>query len=184
MYLAKELLGLEDLVVPGEDIRNNVLADISQMENEQMQPDPNQMPQQLIPMPGQPPPQVPMISSIQPDTSYFEDDDWAVAFRTVKHWIYSPTGQRAKTSQSEWYKNVVAYGNIYKQGKDAAEQAAADAQKPPMPPPPPIPPMGVSAKFESLTPEAQAAELARRQDPSTTGTIHPNAVPEPPQTGA
>jgi len=135
LYLAKQFFGLEELVIPGEDLRNNVLADIASMENEQATPDPNQMPQQPLPGVGQPPVQVPLISSVTIDTEYLEDKDFEIGWKTVKHWVQSPAGQDAKTSKPEWFENVRLYGLQYKQAMQAAQQAAAASQQPPPEPP-------------------------------------------------
>ena len=130
MYLFKEMTGLEELVIPGEDLRNNVLADISSMEHEPTNPDPN-APAQPFPAPGQPPIQPPQVSSIQIDTEYLEAEDYEVGWKTVKHWIQSSAGQEAKETNPMWYSNVRLYGLQYKQGMDAAAQANQPAPLPP-----------------------------------------------------
>lgn len=183
LYLAKQFFGLEELVIPGEDLRNNVLADIASMENESTEPDPSVMPPQMFPGVGQPPPQVPQVSSVQIDKDYLEDKDFEIGWKTVKHWVQSPAGQDAKTSKPEWFENVRLYGLQYKQAMQAAQQAAAAAQQPP-----PEPPKGpgetigyndlpVSGKIQlaakagiQLTPEdvqAQAAQAAAAKAPKT-----------------
>jgi hypothetical protein len=143
LYLLQEMTGLEELVIPGEDLRNNVLADISSMENEAPVPDPSQMPDQPLPAMGQPAPKVPMISSVQIDTEYLEDADYAIGWKTVKRWRQSSTGQQAKVNNPSWFENVGLYGLQYKQGMEAAQQA----KNPPAPPPPPP---GLSIGYDSL----------------------------------
>ena len=131
MYLFKEMTGLEELVIPGEDLRNNVLADIASMEHEAPVPDPSQMPQQTLPAIGHPAAPPALISSIQIDPEYLEDDDYEVGWKTVKHWVQSSTGQEAKVNNPNWWQNVRLYGLQYKQGMVAAQQAAAPAPEPP-----------------------------------------------------
>lgn len=131
MYLFKEMTGLEEIVIPGEDLRNNVLADISKMEHEPEQPDPAQMPQQIFPGVGQPAPQIPSVSPIQIDTAILEDDDYEVGWKTVKHWLQSAAGQEAKETNQRWYNNVRLYGLQYKQGMEQAAQANQPAPEPP-----------------------------------------------------
>lgn len=134
LYLAKEMIGLEELVITGEDLRNNVLADIAAMEDMPLQPDPQQMPAQTLPQPGQPPAPPQYASPIDVDTDYLEDQDFMIGYRTVKHWIQSAAGQEAKASNPNWVKNVQLYGLLYKKGMEAAQQAAEQAQNPPAPP--------------------------------------------------
>jgi len=131
MYLFKEMTGLEEIVIPGEDLRNNVLADIASMEHMPTQPDPAQMPQQTFPQPGQPAPVVPPVSPITLDTEILEDDDYETGWKTVKHWLQSGAGQDAKETNTQWYTNVRLYGLQYKQGMQAAQAAAAPAPEPP-----------------------------------------------------
>lgn len=142
LYLAKQFFGLEELVIPGEDLRNNVLADISQMENEKSEVDPKQMPEQPFPAMGQPPVQPTLVSSIQIDTEYLEDKDFEIGWKTVKRWILSPVGQEAKVNNPDWVKNVRLYGLQYKAGMEAAQKANT--------PPQPEPPPGVTIPYDSL----------------------------------
>lgn len=132
IYMLKQYIGLEDIVYPGEDLRNNVLADIAQMEHEPTQPDPN-APPQPFPAPGQQPAPVPQISSIQIDTQYLEDKDFEVGWKTVKHWVQSPAGQEAKVTNPVWWQNVRLYGLQYKQGMQAAQQANQPQLPPDLP---------------------------------------------------
>ena len=165
LYFAKQMFGLEELVIPGEDLRNNVLADIAQMEHEFTDPDPAQMPQQAFPAMGQEQPQQPQVSSVKIDPQYLEDKDYETGYKTVKRWVLSATGQEAKTTNPTWWANVRLYGLQYKQGMDAAQQAK-------QPPPPPPPPMGISANWKDLPEDAQVAALARDSinvNPATVG---------------
>ena len=178
LYLTKEMLGLEELVIPGEDLRNNVLADISMMEKMPLQPDPNQLPQQALPQPGQPPPQPQYVSPIDIDTEYLEDQDFTTAYKTVKHWIQSAAGQDAKQTNPNWVKNVRLYGLLYKQGMEAAQQAAQAAQQGP-PPPPDLP--KVAIPYDSIPVSAKIQALAKAGIQVSPQDI---AATPPPSTGA
>lgn len=159
LYLLKEMWGLDDLVIPGEDVRNNVLSDISQMEHEIPVPDPAQMPQQMLPPVGAQPPQVPLVSSIQIDTDYLDERDLAIGYKEVKRWINSPEGREAKVNNPAWFQNVSLYGLQYKKAM-------------PPPEPPPAKPMGITANWKDLPPDAQVAALASDQiqvNPATIG---------------
>lgn len=131
LYIAKQMFGLEEIVIPGEDLRNNVLADIALMENEPLTPDPTQMPQQALPAPGQPPVQPVYVSPIKIDTDWLEDKDFETGYKTVKRWRQSATGQNAKEINPAWYQNVGLYGMQYKQGMEAAQAAKLPAPEPP-----------------------------------------------------
>jgi hypothetical protein len=157
LYMLKQLIGLEELVIPGEDMRNNVLADIAQMEHEAPQPDPNQMPQQALPAPGAPPMQPQLVSSIQLDPDYLEDQDYEVGWKTVKHWVQSAVGQEAKVSNPMWFENVRLYGLEYKQGMEAAQAAKAQANQPPLPPDLPK----VAIPYDSLPPGGKVQAAAK-----------------------
>jgi hypothetical protein len=160
LYMLKQYIGLEDLVIPGEDLRNNVLADIAQMEHEAAVPDPNLMPQQPIPAIGAPPVQIPQVSSIQIDPEYLEDQDYEVGWKTVKHWVQSAAGQEAKVSNPAWFENVRLYGLQYKKGVDAAAAAKAQANQPPPPPPPKGPSVSIGYKDLPDAGKIQAAAEA------------------------
>ena len=171
LYLAKEFMGLEEIVIPGEDMRNNVLTDIGLMENMPLQPDPDAMPQPTLPQPGQPPPERKYVSPIDIDTVYLEDDDFTTGYKTVKHWIQSVAGQEAKTTKPNWVKNVRLYGLLYKKGMEAAQQAAQQAQQGP-PPPPDLPKVAIPYDSLPTSGKIQAAAKAgiqlSPQDVTTT----------------
>lgn len=135
LYLLKQYMGLDDIVIPGEDLRNNVLADIGQLENMVPEPDVTQMPQQPFPGVGQPPQQIAEVSPIPLDAEFMDDGDYETGWKTVKHWIQSPAGQEAKTTNPQWFKNVRLYGLQYKQKVDEINAQKAQAQQPPPTPP-------------------------------------------------
>jgi hypothetical protein len=174
LYSLKQYIGLDELVIPGEDMRNNVLADIAAMEHMVPEPDVTQMPQQAFPGVGQPPVQIPEVSPIPLDTDFLEDDDYEVGWKTVKHWVQSPAGQDAKRDNPDWFKNVRLYGLQYKQKVDEINAAKQQAMQPPPPPPKgpgeaigykDLPPSGkiqmAAQAGITLTPEDVAAQEAQ-----------------------
>lgn len=171
LYLAKEMLALEELVIPGEDLRNNVIADIASMENLPEYPDPNQMGAAPLPAMGQPPAQSPPVSPIKIDTDFMEPKDFEIGFKTVKHWLNSAAGQEAKSASPTWFQNVRLYGLQYKQGMEAAAQA----NQPQLPPDLPK----VMIPYDSL-PESgkiQAAAKASIQlSPQDIASVPPKPV--------
>lgn len=169
LYLLKDVIGVEDLVIPGEDVRNNVLEDIAQMENEPPVPDPTQMPAQMLPPVGAPPPPVPMVSSIQPDFDYLDDKDIALAYKEVKRWINSPEGREAKLTNRQWYENVRLYGLQYK-----AKMA---------PPSAPEPPPAVTINYDSLPVPGKiqaAAQHGIQLNPNDVAAMPPKGQPQLP----
>jgi hypothetical protein len=172
MYLFKELTGLEEIVIPGEDLRNNVLADIASMEHEAPIPDPNQMPQQALPQMGQPPAPPALISSVQIDHDFLEDEDYETGWKTVKHWIQSSVGQEAKVTNPNWWQNVRLYGLQYKQGMVAAEHA-----KVPPPLPPDLPKVAIPYDSLPVTGKIQAAGKAGIQlTPQDIASVPPEPI--------
>jgi len=129
LYLLKEYIGLQDVVYPGEDLRNNVLEDIAAMKDMVPEPDITQMPEQAFPGMGQPAPAVQPVSPIALDTEYLEDADYKIGFRTVKHWMQT-AGRGAKQENPQWFENVRLYGLQYKQKLDEIEAAKQQAMQP------------------------------------------------------
>lgn len=152
LYLLKEMIGLEDLVIPGEDLRNNVLADISQMEHMVADPDVSQMPAQAFPAIGQNPVSVPEVSPILLDTDFLDDQDYEIGWRTVKHWVQSPVGHDAKKANPTWFKNVRLYGMQYKQKLDQIAQAKQPQPEKDVP--------GISIGFKDLPASGQIQAAA------------------------
>jgi hypothetical protein len=109
--LGKKLIGIPELEIPGADSWNKQMAEINVLLTEPpqiVQPPAQQMPNPLVP--GvmetiQPPPKP--ESSVSVDPQY---DDHAAEFATVKDWINSPAGQRAKKENPEGFENVRLHG--------------------------------------------------------------------------
>jgi hypothetical protein len=132
-YFAKQMIGLPELTLPQEALWEIVLSDIADLENEPPTPDPTQMPQQALPGVGQPPVQAPLVSPIQIDTDYLEDDDFQTCYNAVKDWINSSKGREVKRANPVWYQNVRLYGLQYKQQADAVKQANQPVTPPDLP---------------------------------------------------
>lgn len=162
-YMLKQLWGLEDLAIPTETVMELVLEEIAAMENERRLPDPSQMPEQMLPIPGQPPPVPQLISSRQIDHDIMEPEDWDTAYKVCKHWLLT-TGREMQEGNAEWVANVRAYALQYKQARDEAAQANA--------PKPDTKPMSLAGNFKDLPPEAQAAALQRDGLPAQAAKIN------------
>jgi hypothetical protein len=147
LYFAKDVWGLEELVLPGEDIRNNVLEDIAQMEHDPLQPDPTAMPSSPLPAMGAAPTPPPTVSPIAIDVQYLNTQDLNVGYAEVKRWINSAAGREARTANPQWFQNVGLYGMQYKNAIPAP------------PGPPPEPPPNVTINYADLptTGKIQAA---------------------------
>lgn len=168
LALAKDLIGLEDLVVPQQDSRDKQLEEIEQMLKEP--PVPNvqalQMHAQITQMalqktgqaPPPPDPNVAMQSSVEIDPIF---DDHAAEFATLKEWVNSPDGQKAKQENPEGFQNVRLHGLAH--FKQMAQQAA------PPPPPPPMP-MKPPAKGGTPGPPNPPSPLMGHSAPSL-GTV-------------
>jgi hypothetical protein len=153
-YFAKQMIGLQELTLPQEQLWEMVLADIAEMEKEPAQPDPSQMPQQAIPGPGQQPAPAPLVSPIQIDTDYLSGDDFATCFNAVKDWLQSSKGRDVKRTNPQWYENVRLYGLQYKQQMDQIAQNNAQ------PPPPDLPKVQIPYDSLPVSGKIQAAAKA------------------------
>jgi hypothetical protein len=107
--ILKEALGLEEIVVPGEDDRQKQYEEILQLVNSEpiMQPAPP-MPPMMGPngpmmMPPQPPQEEPSVP-IDPDV-----DNHAIEAQICRHWLVSEAGRLAKVENQNGYKNVLLH---------------------------------------------------------------------------
>jgi len=149
-YFAKQMIGLQELTLPQEQLWEKVLSDIADMEHLPSQPDPGQMPQQTFPGIGQPPPQIPTVSPIEIDTDYLTGDDFETCFNAVKDWVNSEKGRGVSTSNPQWYQRVRLYGLQYK-------QQMSQQQEPQKEPPP-----GVTINFADLPTTGKIQAAAQR----------------------
>lgn len=169
LYLAKQYIGLPDLVIPGEESRNKQLQEIAEMRDEKPIVDPAKMPQQPFPQLGQPPVQITpdMLTSSIPVVKYDNDD---IEEAECLRWINSPEGQEAKRVRPDWYQNVCLHCDLHTAQK---QQKAAAMAPPPVPPPPP----GLAISLKDLAGNERTQALAQRNiqaDPT---------APAPVQTG-
>lgn len=122
LTLLKQLLGLTELQVPGEDSRTKQIREITVLLE-------GQPIAQIDPQTGQ---EV-LLPSLLPDA--FADNQ-AVELETCKHWLNSNAGQAAKVNNPEGWANVRAHAMLHQQylqgqqGQAATEQALAAAKAP------------------------------------------------------
>lgn len=117
----KEAMGLEDLVVPGENDRQKQYEEILQLTNSE----PIQVPTMAPPMmPGMQPQ---MQMEEQPSVSIEPDiDNHQIEAQICRHWLISDAGRLAKVENPTGYRNVLLH----------MKQHLMAMQPPPMPPMP------------------------------------------------
>jgi hypothetical protein len=169
MALAKDLLGLQDLEVPGADSEEKQMAEIKQMLEEP--PIPNvQMLTQVVqtqkaaaltgqPGPPPPPPEQMLEPSVPIDP---EVDDSTAEYTACKDWLNSATGQQAKRDNPEGYMNVrlhmLAHKAQMQKDQAAAQQQAQQAMllsEQAKHPPKSARPVSESINFADLGPSGQ-----------------------------
>jgi hypothetical protein len=167
MLLAKDLLGIDDLEVPGADVQEKVENLIDELLA--AEPIPNiEIAEQYAqaeaqakaagqPPPPKPPFEVMFKPSIEPDPVY---DDAATEFQAIMDFVNSPDGQKAKKQQQKGFANVRLYGIAQKAAAtEKAKQAAAAAAPPPPQPKPPS--LSASLKdVAAISPQAAIQALA------------------------
>jgi hypothetical protein len=187
LVLAKDLLGLEELLIPGSDVAEKVMTTIDQLLEEE--PVPNiQIAQQYHqavaqaqasnqPPPPQPPFEALFKCSIENDPIF---DDASTEFQAVMDWVNSPDGQKAKKETPNGFANVRLYGLSQKAVMVALQQAAAQSAAPPPAQPKP-PSISESVSFKDLPDfaKSQALEQLGFQIPpgASVGPAPPPARP-------
>jgi hypothetical protein len=136
MALAKDVLGLQDLEVPGADSEEKQMSEIKQMLEEP--PIPNMQAVQALQQataaaaisgqapPPQPPPEAMLQSSVDIDP---EVDDSTAEYTVCKNWMNSATGQQAKRDNAEGYLNVRLHMLAHKAQMQKEQQAAQQQQQ-------------------------------------------------------
>jgi hypothetical protein len=136
MAVGKDILGLQDLEIPGADSDEKQMGEIKQMLEEP--PIPNiqalQAYQQAVAAaaltgqapPPQPPPEQMLESSVPVDV---EVDDSTAEYTVCKNWLNGPTGQQAKRDNIEGYTNVRLHMLAHKKQMQAEQQAAIQQQQ-------------------------------------------------------
>jgi hypothetical protein len=132
--LAKKLIGLEELEIPGADSWNKQMKEIAQLLAEvPSQADlPSTVPN---PVTGEPEQimQQKLIPSLGIDATW---DDNEAEFLTVKIWVNRPEGQRAAKENPDGFKNVKLHGELHRNALMGQMQApGAPAPKPAAPMP-------------------------------------------------
>lgn len=151
LYLAKQLIGLPELTVPGEDPRNKQLQEIAEMRRSggpvPIMPDGSPM----LPPVGMPPirypdPNVQWKSSVDVVKYDVDDTEHAECLR----WINSNEGQDAKRAEPLWYADVCLHCDAHEEQmkQKAAANAPAPEEKPPS--------ITVSVPLDKFSAEIQA----------------------------
>lgn len=156
LYLAKQLIGLPELTVPGEDPRNKQLQEISEMADQEpipQMPDQSQVP--MLPGVGQAPiqfgdPRFTWVSSIEV-TKYDVDE---TELTECLRWINSTEGQQAKRAKPMWYQNVCLHADAHEE--QMKQKAAANAPPPEQKPPS----VNIAIPVDKFAPDVQAQMLA------------------------
>lgn len=141
MAFGRQMLGLEDLVIPQADSRNKQLAEIAEMQAQRPLPNPAlpapQAPgapapnvpvsgaQAPAPAPAGPPPP-PLVSSVPIDPEF---DDHATELAECTRWINSAEGQAAKVQSPDWFADVRLHALEHKAALQA-NQAQPEVDKP------------------------------------------------------
>lgn len=90
--MISDILGLTDLVIPGDEDREKQFVEITKLVSS-------------APMPG-PSPQEPMIPSVEPEP---QADNHDVHIAICKHWLVGAAGREAKDTNPEGYQNVLLH---------------------------------------------------------------------------
>jgi hypothetical protein len=130
----KRMLGMNDIVIPGEDSRNKQLREITQL-------------LQGAPLPGMPDPAKGMPGQMQSTVPLQPLDRHDVEFEECKRWANSEAGQQARMENPAGYANVIAHAMQHK-----AQIAQNDgAKKPP----------SESINFKDMPPSGKAQMAAQ-----------------------
>lgn len=130
LRMGKDLAGLPDLTIPGADSCEKQMAEIEEMEKQAPVPDPKAVQvvrtaeAQGVQVPPEQIASMPLISSV--DLGKYDDDQ--SEFQTCIRWINSPSGQKAKRENPQWYQNVELHADAHKARIDSQKQ---DEQKKP-----------------------------------------------------
>ena len=131
MAVAKDLLGLQDLEIPGADSDEKQMGEIKQLLEEPPIPNVQVMQQAKLQavaskLTGQPAPPPPAPEQMyEPSVAIDpEVDDSTAEYTVCKNWLNSPTGQQAKRDTPEGYLNVKLHMLAHKaqMQKDQAAQ--------------------------------------------------------------
>lgn len=109
--LLRDILGLTDIYVPGEDDREKQRDEIKLLLNSEPmmeEPDPMMMMQAFAN--GMPPPQPQQIPSIEIDPIYDKHD---IHFEVVRKWVTSEEGRQAKIDNPAGHTNVMLHGKMH-----------------------------------------------------------------------
>ncbi len=142
LALVKQLLGLTDLQIPGEESRTKQVREITVLLG-------GQPVEQIDAATGM----VAVLPSLMPDSFA---DDHKVELETCKQWLNSDSGQAAKLNNPEGWANVRAHGMLHEQFLKQQMAAAGAETKEPMQKVP-----NEAINFKDLPPEGQAQMAAQ-----------------------
>jgi hypothetical protein len=168
LKLIKQYSGLENLVIPGAEARDKQLREIEQMLKEPPVPDQTQIPQwqqasQQAKMAGQPPPEMPLSSSVQIGKY---DYNQAELDKCIEWLSSTACFEEQQKGNSQGVMNVQLHADLHA----AAIKAAA--------PPPQFKPPNVTLTAQITDPIAIAALLGEAGAQTTPENIEASTVPE------
>lgn len=170
MRIAKDYIGVPEMIVPGADADEKQLGQIMEMLNSEPMPNPELQQAQMALEQAGPPPDPQMAQQVQqalqqipPEVSSIpidpDVDDMPTMIATIKTWANSQEGIRAKAENPRGYQNVILQ-------MKAREQFMAQQQQPPQQKPP-----SESINFKDLDP------MGKVQMGAQAGIkIDPNAI--------
>ena len=126
LYLIREAIGLDNLIVPGEDDRAKQYEEIQQLIESQ----PTSIPSQAAPGPmGQPVMSAPQeVPSVQIDP---EVDNHPVHLEICKAWAVSVAGRTTKVDNPTGYQNVLLHAQMHQQYLQQQQMQQQQQQGPP-----------------------------------------------------
>jgi hypothetical protein len=176
LALAKDLLGLEDLIIEGEESRNKQLREISQLLKEAPIPNEQALHMEAVDMTvakmtGKPAPAPPKPEDVlQPSVAIDEIfDNHQYEFAEVQRWLNSDEGNDVRLTNPKGWMNVRLHGLAHYQ---QIQQAAAKNAPPPKQP-------AESISFKDLPPEGQM-QMAKQ---AGIQLAPPQPMPPPPGAG-
>lgn len=153
LALVKQLLGLTELHVPGEDSRTKQIREISALLESAPVPNPVRVPPAT---PGADTVAAPLLPSLLPDAFA---DNHSVELETCKQWLNSDAGQAARIANPEGWANVRAHAVLHQQMLEEQQRRQQAAQTPPVARKQPGP--SETINFKDLPPAGQAQMAAQ-----------------------
>jgi hypothetical protein len=129
LAMAKDMIGLPDFTIPGQESRDKQLREITEMRDQPPVPSLEGIAGNMADASMGAPPQEPMVkSSVEVDPIF---DDHQVEFQECKDWLNSDEGQKAKVNEPDWFMNVRLHALEHFKFVQQALATAAAIQPPP-----------------------------------------------------